>query len=67
MPGGACQQAVNAESSRLAEICQPSHGGSQGLAGKVKTARVLQPWLTKHGLSLQRLVSRIHIELGWEN
>ena len=62
-----CQQAVNAESSRLADLSARMEA-LKALQEKVKTDGKLQPWLTKHGLeSLQGLWSRIHIEQGWEN
>ncbi len=61
------QQAVNTESSRLADLSARMEA-LKALQEKVKTDGKLQPWLAKHGLeSLQGLWSRIHIEQGWEN
>ncbi len=45
----ACQQAVNAESSRLADLSARMEA-LKALQEKVKTDGKLQPWLTKHGL-----------------
>ena len=60
------QQAVNAESARLADLSARLEA-LKALQEKVKTDGKLQPWLAKHGLdSLQGLWSRIHIERGWE-
>ena len=61
------QQAVNTESSRLADLSARMEA-LKALQEKVKTDGKLQPWLLKHGLeSLQGLWSRIHMEQGWEN
>ena len=60
------QQAVNAESARLADLSARLEA-LKALQEKVKTDGKLQPWLLKHGLDgLQGLWSRIHIERGWE-
>ena len=60
------QQAVNAESARLADLSARLEA-LKALQEKVKTDGKLQPWLAKHGLDgLQGLWSRIHIERGWE-
>ena len=61
------QQAVNAESARLADLSARMEA-LKALQEKVKTDGKLQPWLAKHGLqSLQGLWTRLHIEQGWEN
>ncbi len=61
------QQAVNAESARLADL-SARLDALKALQEKVKTDGKLQPWLTRHGLeTLQGLWNRIHIEQGWEN
>ncbi len=60
------QQAVNAESARLADLSARLEA-LKTLQERVKTDGKLQPWLAKHGLDgLQGLWSRIHIERGWE-
>ena len=60
------QQAVNAESGRVADLSARLEA-LKALQEKVKTDGKLQPWLAKHGLDgLQGLWSRIHIERGWE-
>jgi chromosome segregation protein len=62
-----CQQAVNSESARQADL-SARMGALKALQEKVKTDGKLKPWLAKHGLdNLQGLWSRIHIEQGWEN
>jgi chromosome segregation protein len=61
------QQAVNAESARLADLSARAEA-LKALQEKVKTDGKLKPWLSKHGLDgLQGLWSRIHIEPGWES
>jgi chromosome segregation protein len=61
------QQAVNAESSKQADLSARMEA-LKALQEKVKTDGKLKPWLAKHGLDgLQGLWSKIHIEQGWEN
>ena len=61
------QQAVNTESSRLADLSARLEA-LRALQDKVRTDGKLKPWLSRHGLdSLQALWSRIHVESGWEN
>lgn len=61
------QQALNAETSRQAELAARMEA-LKALQEKVKTDGKLQPWLAQHGLeSLQGLWSKIHVENGWEN
>ena len=63
----ACQQAVNAEGARQADLSARLEA-LKALQEKVRTDGKLKPWLAKHGLdSLAGLWSRIHIEGGWEN
>lgn len=61
------QQALNAETSRQAELAARMEA-LKALQEKVKTDGKLQPWLAQHGLeSLQGLWTKIHVENGWEN
>jgi chromosome segregation protein len=61
------QQALNAETSRQAELAARMEA-LKALQEKVKTDGKLQPWLAQHGLeSLQGLWTKIHVEAGWEN
>ena len=61
------QQAVNTESSRLADLSARLEA-LRALQDKVRTDGKLKPWLSRHGLDgLQALWSRIHVESGWEN
>jgi chromosome segregation protein len=61
------QQAVNAESSKQADLSARMEA-LKALQEKVKTDGKLKPWLAKHGLDgMQGLWSKIHIEQGWEN
>jgi chromosome segregation protein len=63
----ACQQAVNAEGARHAELSARLEA-LRTLQEKVRTDGKLAPWLARHGLDgLQGLWSRIHIAPGWEN
>jgi chromosome segregation protein len=62
-----CQQAVNSESARQADLSARLEA-LRALQDKVRTDGKLKPWLAKHGLdSLQGLWSRIHVEGGWES
>ncbi|MGP1681794.1 MAG: chromosome segregation protein SMC [Giesbergeria sp.] len=61
------QQAVNAESGRLAELSARMEA-LKALQEKLKTSSKLQPWLERQGLAgMAGLWTRIHIETGWEN
>ncbi len=61
------QQAVNAESGRLAELSARMEA-LKALQEKLKTSSKLQPWLERQGLAgMAGLWTRIHIESGWEN
>ncbi len=63
----ACQQAVNVEGARQAELSARLEA-LRALQDKVRTDGKLVPWLASHGLDgLQGLWSRIHIAEGWEN
>ncbi len=62
----ACQESVNAESGRQADL-SARLDALRALQEKVQTEGKLKPWLAKHGLEgLQGLWTRIHIESGWE-
>jgi chromosome segregation protein len=62
----AAQDAVNAESARLAGIGARLQA-LRALQDKVQTEAKLKPWLGKHGLDgLQGLWTQVHIERGWE-
>ena len=60
------QEAVNTESSKLADIAARLDA-LRSLQAKVQTQGRLQPWLAKHGLEgLAGLWTQVHIETGWE-
>ena len=61
------QQAVNAESGRLADIGARLEA-LRALQARVQSGGKLKPWLDKHGLSgLAGLWTQVHIEPGWES